>query len=198
MRSSFVVLLLFLSACSINQSRSPQQANVTPKAYLDNVRYVRKLTDWQITGAIAAKYAEQGWQARMTWHEQARQTFSGRLYAYLTPEQINIKGSPAGVVLTDQKGRQYRERSIESMIKQSTGWQIPMDRLRFWVRGMPAPFAAYRTTFDNEARIKTLRQSGWLITYKNYLHMGGYVLPKKIELVKGPLRLRLVISKWVI
>lgn len=214
MYKKLLILILSVSGCASNKQISQLNAQGSqlqeevisttlvrttselPKKFTDNSRFVKGLNSWKITGAIAAKHKTQGWQARLLWNEQSSGNFSGRLYAYFSPEQAVIKGKPGQVTLLNEKGQAFKDSSIESMIKKSTGWQIPMDKMRFWVRGLRYPRGDFKATFDNESRLKVLKQQGWTILYKGYSQISGYVLPKKVELVHGSVRLRLVISKW--
>lgn len=212
MRLLSVLLVSLLSACATQRSVQVQEVTMPAeqigevakvktesdalRAYHDNAKYVKRLTNWKITGAIAAKHGSEGWQARVIWREESPQEFSGRLYAYFSPEQVVIKGKPGKVILFDEKGQQFEDRSIENMIKKSTGWRIPMDQLRYWVRGIAAPNSTSKVRFNKEGRITSMKQSGWALRYKDYVSISGYVLPKKVELVSGDLRVRLVISKW--
>lgn len=211
---SLFLLAFFLISCSkVEQSNGLAEDGVTvavvtnkgkqstkgqiPPLYKQRTGYIRGLRQWKITGAIAIKEGSEGWQARLIWRESPND-FSGRLYAYFSPEQVVIKGNQNRVQLIDGKGHVYRERSMERMLKKSTGWYIPMDFLRYWVRGLFVPGQNMKATFDDEARLKTLQQSGWTLNYQSYANISGYILPKKITLSRGPLRIRFVISKWAV
>ena len=68
------------------------------------------------------------------------------------------------------------------------GYDLPLNHLPFWVRGLPNPdydFVGNGTSFD---------QDGWSVSYSRY--QGA--LPRKIRFQREDLVLTLVIASWVV
>jgi outer membrane lipoprotein LolB len=53
-------------------------------------------------------------------------------------------------------------------------------------------------SLDAQGRIRDLRQDGWDVSYERYVSEGSYELPGKMTLENRQLRVRLVISDWIV
>ena len=80
---------------------------------------------------------------------------------------------------------------------QVLGWDLPLEGLPYWVRGLEWPGAATaHETFDEQGRPKQLSQAGWHISYLDWAPAGVAGLPSKLDLRGERLRMRLLIEKW--
>jgi outer membrane lipoprotein LolB len=84
-------------------------------------------------------------------------------------------------------------------LEQQLGFVLPVESLRYWMLGVPDPreVVEERVAADS-ARLDSLRQKGWTVTFKNYAPVSGadYELPQRIEVDRESLRVRLVIEGW--
>ncbi|MEJ2094262.1 MAG: lipoprotein insertase outer membrane protein LolB, partial [Gammaproteobacteria bacterium] len=85
----------------------------------------------------------------------------------------------------------------ESLLRQTLGWEIPLEGLEYWVRGMPQPNKPFdRILLDSEARMVDLKQSGWEIKIERYQKVRGMDLPGKISMLNPHFSVKLVIQDW--
>ncbi len=84
-------------------------------------------------------------------------------------------------------------------LEQQLGFVLPVESLRYWMLGVPDPreVGEERIAAD-AARLDSLQQKGWTVTFKNYAPVSGtdYELPQRIEANRESLRVRLVIEGW--
>jgi outer membrane lipoprotein LolB len=62
--------------------------------------------------------------------------------------------------------------------------------------GVPNPASAFELSRNGEDRAATLSQGGWSVAYDRYLAVAGDVLPGRLVLSRGDVRVRIFIDHW--
>lgn len=110
-----------------------------------------------------------------------------------------IEQSPAGAQLRTGDGRIHRAPDAATLLKETTGYPLPLGELRAWLLGRPAASGQLRT--DSLGRPKSLADSGWQIEYE-YESEAAAALPVRLILRRGSspelrsLEMRLRIEEW--
>ena len=154
-----------------------------------------QISDWQFTGRVSLVQDEQGWHAGMSWQEHADR-FQLQISGPLGQEAFRLTGNSTGVILEDKKGKKTSAPDADSLLLQTTGWSLPVNGLRYWVRGLTVPGEKARERRDLQGRLLELEQSGWAINYSRYHFVDGLGWPAKLQLVRDDVSVRLVIDKW--
>lgn len=155
------------------------------------------LQSWEFDGRVAIKGGEQNGSASLLW-QQNKNKFDLRLSGPLGRQIIHARGDESGAVVYLPKQKKLHVKDVSGLISQNVGWEVPVERFRYWIKGAFAPgeFSSYQ--LDDHGRLKELKQSGWMITYKRYSRVGHVDLPSKIFLSREPYRVRMVASHWEI
>ncbi len=169
-----LVIVLFLSGCATIRPVSQTQ---TP--------------NWVLRGKIGVKTTEQTGSASLYWQQQG-DIYHIRLFGPLGIGAVELNGKPGQVIYTDNHGKNYQADSAEILLKQNTGWQIPVNNLRYWIRALPAPYAPSEKSYDSHRQLVLLQQQGWKIDYLRYQ---GHV-PSLIQLTRPKINLRIVINQF--
>jgi len=105
---------------------------------------------------------------------------------------------PGYIQLTMPNGDHYQSSEPEKLIQAATGWQLPIDNLTWWIKGLPAPDGDFRLLFDEQNKLAILEQDGWEIRYDRWQPFIETLpaLPARITALKGDKRVRVVISRW--
>ena len=146
---------------------------------------------WTLDGRAAVAAGTQGWQASLDWRQReasselhlAGPLGIGAQVITQTPGGISINGAAP----TDAALSQLQDR---------LGFALPIDELRFWLLGVPDPSSTFELTRNDQDRAQHLSQSGWSVDYDRYMAAGGDVLPARIVLTRGDVRVRVVIDHW--
>jgi len=102
-----------------------------------------------------------------------------------------------GAVYTGSDRRQYRARDVEALTRRTLGWELPVARLAWWVRGDSAADGAIaEVERDPQNRLLRLRQDGWDITYVYRSQDSADSLPQRLDLRSESQSIRLVIDTW--
>lgn len=156
------------------------------------------LQDWHLKGRIAFQLDREAWSATLHWQQHQRE-YVLRLIAPLGRGTFELSGSDAGVSLRTADNRFLQADDPEALLRENLGWDLPVSGLFYWIRGLPEPDSRADTLLlDDKGRINDLRQNGWQVSYQRYDAASGYDLPGKMTLQNERLKVRLVISDWVV
>lgn len=192
--SLFLLTLLLLGGCVHKGSLTP------PQDVLEHQRQVQAISDWQLTGKLGIRTADDSGSASLKWAQQIA-NYQINLSGPLGQKSMIITGTPDKVRL-EQTGEPAQEAdTAEALIKKSAGWTLPVAQLAYWVRGVPAPKLRITQLQQNETGlIAQLIQGGWSINYSNYRDQTfngvNLPLPGKITAEYKDVRLVLVIRDW--
>ncbi len=189
------VFILLLTACA----SSPPVPD-TDKDYnwrLHQEKLVQ-LTNWGLAGRISVQLEQEGWSASLYW-TQVRDKYQLRIVAPLGRGTVEISGNEDSVSLHTADNRILEDRDVELLMQQNLGWQVPIDALVYWIKGLPEPGAATSSLeIDSMGRLAALNQSGWNISYEKYINIDGYDLPARMTVQREQLKLRLSINQWTL
>ncbi len=76
--------------------------------------------------------------------------------------------------------------------------RLPVNGLRYWVRGLPEPGSTPVLQTDASGRLTRLEQNGWIIEYPAYAPTSilNLDLPERIVARRPDLSVKLVIEQW--
>lgn len=184
-----LLLALLLAGCA----STPAPLKITSP---DSFPPASELPDhWQLTGRISLTQGDSGWHAGVDWAEQA-DSFRLRLSGPLGQGGFLLTGNAEGVLLRDSSQRVYAAADTGALLKQVTGWVLPVAGLRYWVRGIPGPDADFEAEVDPAGRLERLIQDGWTIRYTRFHTAADGRWPARLGLVRGDISVRLIIDQW--
>jgi outer membrane lipoprotein LolB len=76
------------------------------------------------------------------------------------------------------------------------GWSLPVHSMRYWILGVSDPRTVATEAVDDEGLLDVLEQSGWTVRYDGYREASGLVLPRKLEMTSGEVRIKVVADRW--
>ncbi|HVL02555.1 MAG TPA: lipoprotein insertase outer membrane protein LolB [Dongiaceae bacterium] len=193
------LLLLFLltQGCALFQP-SGTGTPPPPDTQVDWLEHVEKLTllkEWQIKGKIGVRTKDDGGSAYVDW-SQSHDSFYIILNGPLGQGTTIVSGNPSGARLEQSDGT-YVAESPDQLVQEHTGWEIPINDLLYWIKGLPAPTGQPQLTHNALGTLATLEQDGWSLEFDQYVMNLGTLLPQRIRIRKGELRVVLVVKDWL-
>jgi len=176
---------LLLTACS-----------AVPTQPVDQI-LVGELQEWSIRGRLSVRDNGDNWYGSLRWN-QAIDRYRIDLSGPLGQGSLRLEEASGGARLQVTTKRAYAGPDMETLLRRHLGWYLPVGGMRHWVKGLPAPGPVSLAERDPLGGLTALHQDGWVITYDRYQPVGALVLPHKVEMVSGPLRVRLVIDQWIL
>jgi len=176
-----------LTACAM-APRAPSQAGVDPA----------QIERFDLDGRINMRVEKKSYPGRIRWHH-APPHDEMWFYSPVGTTVAHLRQGPDGATLVTSQGREYRAEDLRDLANEVLGWDLPLEALPYWVRGLawPAeePSAAER---DERGRMRELSQAGWQVTYLDWAQQGRGALPSKLDLLGDRLRMRLVVERWTL
>ena len=188
-RRAGLALLLALAGCGSAPTRPV--AAVDPAARVA----LAALDAWHATGRVAVRAGGEGYHVSFDWRQlggrgelAVRGPFgAGAARISVEPALILIEsGRDPPLDLAAPFG------AAESALVARLGFPLPLEPLRYWVLGVPAP------DLPSTAAGSDFEQSGWRVAVTEYAVVAGAPapLPARLELRRSSTRIRLVVDHW--
>ncbi len=194
-RLTLVCLLgVALAGCAV---APPVSSPLAPALSAQEVLLLQQWATWRATGRLAVKSAREGFNANFDWHQsddrvelRVEGPFGvGRSRIWVDPGRIRVEagGGPAVDFFPPFEG-------VDAVLIDRIGFAVPLHSIGFWLRGVPDPTAASEQVADGG-----FTQSGWNVYTQEAVAQSAIaaLLPRKITLIRGEVRVRVLIDRWV-
>ena len=194
-RMAALAATLALAGCATSRVAAPLPPTDTSLAALaQREQTLAAQPDWGLDGRIAVSNRRDAGSGRIEWR-QAGPRFDIALTAPITRQGWRLTGEPGRATLDGLPGGPRQGADAESLLREATGWDIPVRSLPRWVRGLRADPAGAVVQFGADGRLARLAESGWTIDY-TWPAAGDAALPARIEARRDDARVRLVVDRW--
>ena len=156
---------------------------------------ITALADWQAQGRVAVRSAGTGFGASFDWQEAAgasRLDVRGPLgggAARITRTQDTIRIESGGAPPLEVAAPFD---ALEGELIARLGFPLPIEALRYWLLGVPAPDR------PSTATAQGFEQDGWAIGLDEFAAVDGAPapLPARLTLTREETRIRVAVSHW--
>lgn len=180
--------LLLLAGCTTTQ---PQRDQVN---WQKERTRLEQLSHWQLSGKMAIITAQQKGSARVNW-QQNGDDYRLNLTSLIGTHILELSRSNGEITLIDNEGNPHQSLDAEALIYQLTGWNIPVQGLPEWIKGLPGK-AEFELNSDSS--LASVRDGQWQIVYGDYRDQDGYRLPHLLTMTGQGSRLKLQINQWTL
>ncbi len=185
-RSALIVAVLLLSACA-GLGQRPVQRIATP---LETERF-------ELNARINLRVVDETFPGRVWWrHDASRDEL-----AFSSPIGTSVarmRQDAQGAWLITANGERHDARDLRSLAADVLNWDLPIEALPYWVRGLAWPGTDAEVERDASGRVQLLRQAGWTISYLGWDAAGVAGLPSKLDVSGERMRIRLAIERWIL
>lgn len=186
-------LVLFLTSCASISPFSPPPPASTSWSLREKT--LAELQHWDISGKIAVRTATDSGSATIKWQER-HPHYTIWLYGPVGTPAAILHGQPGKTMLETATGQRFSAATPDQLLRQRTGWNVPISNLFYWIRGLPVPNIPYQAAFDRYHRLAKLTQQGWEIQFLHYANFPHIELPDLITLNNENARVKLFIHRW--
>ena len=148
---------------------------------------------WSFSGRLAVSSNGNAGNARIDWSQRGAD-YDIRLSAPITRQSWRLRKDGELVTLEGLEGGTRQGTDAEAMLREATGWRIPVPALASWVRGARAPGTA-DLDFDPAGLPAVLSQGGWAVEYRGWT-AASPPLPNRVFARAGEASVRLVVEHW--
>jgi outer membrane lipoprotein LolB len=152
---------------------------------------------WNLVGRLAVSNSEDGGSGNFKWKKNkgdSQMDFHGALGR----GAWRLDADEEGAELKLADGAIHRADSIDQLVRIQLGWEIPVDKLSWWVRGLAAPGEYQEWVIDEDGNLSELLQNGWTIEYGRYRSFEGISLPVKLVARQADWKVKLAVSDWIL
>jgi outer membrane lipoprotein LolB len=155
---------------------------------------------WTMSGRVALSNGRDGGSGRIEWVQGEGRT-QVTLSAPVTRQSWTLTAEAGSAVLEGVPDGPLRGVDAGHLLRESTGWEIPVAALGCWLRGAPADPALMgdaSPVFGNDGHLLRIEQGGWLVDFANWQAdpASGVDLPTRINAQQVANRVRLVVDRW--
>ena len=165
-------------------------------AWQEHLRVLSGFRTWTLRGTLTVSADGEKSQIDMQWRESP-ETYVLRFTGPLGVGLLEVEGSDAGVEARFPDGRRIRAASPEALLEAEIGWSVPLQGLRYWIVGVPAPDGTLaRLNIDESGRLAGLEQAGWTVVYERYRRVGDLALPEHVRFSSGSVEVTVIVRRW--
>ncbi len=150
---------------------------------------------WNLIGRIGVTGARENWHGGLSW--EFRDGYDTlKISGPFGQGGVIVEAHQGWIRLRHHDGRVQESDRPGALLHQILGVSVPLDKLHYWILGLPAPGPA-QLRYGPGQRLTSLVQAGWEIEFRRYQAEGMGVLPTKI-IMTGPegVRVKLIIDQW--
>lgn len=185
--TSLLALSLVLAACS-TQPKGP----IVPPP-----QSVSAIKQWETSGRVGIRTPDDAISGNFNWHHTPT-TFSLNIVGPFGQGATKLSQSQDNTVTLTYEDKTITGQDPSQLLYNELGWDFPIQQVTYWIRGMAYPETDANIELDEEQRLKSIEQDGWLVNYTRFTDVDGLELPQKIQVAKPPFKVNLIINQWTI
>ncbi len=211
-----ISVVMLLTACGTQSVRQVAPPVTTANAEAQQAKRIATLStrqQWSLQGRVALSNGRNGGSGHVEWRQDGPR-YSLNLSAPVTRQSWRLSGDANAARLEGLSGGPREDASAETLLRDATGWVVPVAALASWVRGeADATLPPATLQFGPDGHLSQLQQAGWTIDYSDWRSQPGLGidLPRRLNAYKseayksqahkseasqGEARVRLVIDGW--
>jgi len=195
----YLLCIIILSGCSLSK-QSNHNDLTQMRDWSTHLQKIDQLSTWSLKGKLAIYIEDERQSANIYW-QQEKDNYYIQLTSFIGTHLLSIKKNQQIVEIINNEGDKFTGKDTKTLIQNiSPGLHLPISALQEWVKGNPVD-ATFQ--LNSEQNVNTLlgqdnNHQFWYITYQQYQVFSGISLPRKIELTRDNIRLKIMINQWIL
>jgi outer membrane lipoprotein LolB len=198
-----LVAVSLLTACvgqRVRETLPVAQSGAAEAGQVAREQMLRQQPAWSLQGRIAVSNGKNGGSGRFEWVQDGAR-FDVSLSAPVTRQSWRLVGDAASARLEGLEDGPRAGPDAATLLREATGWEIPVLALADWVRGVRAQGAdSAITSYGLDGRLQRIEQGGWTIDY-HWPQPGAtttstQILPARLDARRGEASVRLIVDQW--
>lgn len=151
------------------------------------------MKNWSLSGRLSLRDGKQSRMSLIKWrHNKALDIWVLSSLIGRTVAEISHTG---GVTYIKEPGKSKMGLSDQELAE-AFGFVLPLQHLSYWVRGLVDDRELDEARMKKRYMINGFEQNGWAVSLARYAREGEVVLPSKVVISKGDLKIIIVVDKW--
>ena len=190
--------IIVLSGCSQFTSDVDDVPLSTNLTWEQQQQKLQQLDHWTLTGKLAIFLENDRQTANIYWKQQG-DNYSIQLTTFIGTRILQVTKNEQGVEIINNDDEVFTGQDANTLIKQlSPGLDLPISALQQWIKSNPAN-ASYQ--LNDQQQVSDIlgfdaSQNIWEVSFQQYQNFSGIALPKRVDLKRDNIRLKIAINQW--
>jgi len=158
---------------------------------------LREIEEFRMEGRLALNTGRRGYSGTVSW-EQNDDIVDFRFRGPFGFGGFRIHGVPDQLRVKTTAGEEFLLRDPELEMTERFGWSLPVHSMRYWILGVSDPELPASEVPDEDGLLASIEQGGWFVRYDEYGMSGGLLLPRRLDMEHGEVRIRVMTDRWEI
>lgn len=156
-----------------------------------------QLEDFKLTGKLGFRNADEAFSIAVNDWTQVADHFQIDLSStFFGLGAVRLSGTAAWIKVEEAGEEPIESYYPNETLEQLLGTALPIQRIRYWIRGVPAPQTSAIEEKNEHGLVKSMKQDGWTIDLDRYKDINGLPLPGRIKILRADTRIILAVATW--
>ena len=156
---------------------------------------LENLEHYGLNGRVAVAANGQGFSASLRYAQRAGSSELS-LDGPLGIGGLRLELEGEDLQIATSRGDQLDGVEARAELERRLGFALPLDELRWWLLGIPAPGEAQVTAAES-GEISDFTQRGWRVSIDSREPGLGFSLPKRLTAEREGARMKLLVESWL-
>lgn len=156
---------------------------------------LREIEEFRMEGRLALNTGRRGYSGTVSW-EQNDDIVDFRFRGPFGFGGFRIHGDTDQLRVKTTSGDEFLLRDPELEMTERFGWSLPVHSMRFWILGVSDPALPATEVPAEDGLLESMEQAGWQVRYDGYGESEGLILPRRLDLERGQVRIRVMTDRW--
>jgi outer membrane lipoprotein LolB len=158
---------------------------------------LREIEEFRMEGRLALNTGRRGYSGTVSW-EQNDDIVDFRFRGPFGFGGFRIHGDLDQLRVKTTAGEEFLLRDPELEMTERFGWSLPVHSMRYWILGVSDPGSPATEVPDEQGLLQSVEQAGWTVLYDSYSESDGLLLPRRLDMERGEIRIRVMSDRWEI
>jgi outer membrane lipoprotein LolB len=191
-RFLIIALLALLGAACAGPRERPTAPGID---WLDRRDMLREIEEFRMEGRLALNTGRRGYNGTVSW-EQNDDIVDFRFRGPFGFGGFRIHGDTERLRVKTTSGEEFLLKDPEREMTERFGWSLPVHSMRYWILGVSDPGLPAAEVPDADGLLEHMEQGGWSVRYDAYAETDGLLLPRRFDMERGEIRIRVITDRW--
>ena len=156
---------------------------------------LREIEEFRMEGRLSLNTGRRGYSGTVSW-EQNDDLLDFRFRGPFGFGGFRIHGDLEQLRVKTTSGDEFLLRDPEKEMTERFGWSLPVHSMRYWILGVSDPGMPASEVPAEDGLLESMEQGGWLVQYDSYGESEGLVLPRRLDMERDSVRIRVMTDRW--
>jgi outer membrane lipoprotein LolB len=195
-RARFLIigLMAALAAACAGPRERPTEPGIE---WSERQAMLREIEEFRMEGRLALNTGRRGYSGTVSW-EQNDDILDFRFRGPFGFGGFRIHGDAERLRVKTTAGDEFLLTDPEREMTERFGWSLPVRSMRYWILGVSDPELPATEQADEDGLLESMEQGGWQVVYEGYADAEGLLLPRRLDMERGEIRIRVMTDRWEI